>query len=281
VPSKPSPRDTAGRRRLRADLTAIATIAALLVAVNFLPPDRTLAEVRASGVLRACVPVTYPPLVTGTPGSPGIDIEILQHVADELGVRLLLVPNSAIGRDFDPRNWRLSRAQCVVIGGGVVDTQSTRGYLVVTPPHLETGWAAAVHAARPDTLRGARVGFYAGLTGLDRLALGRWLRDQGAEVTIVAQRDEAREGLENGRFDVVVSEALTARFIAGEVGGSAVWLPLTSGRVPIGFGTWKGDLTLERAMRRALRAIEGDGRRADILLRYELAPITDDCTFCS
>lgn len=276
-----SPRDTAGLRRLRGDLSAITIVAALLLAVNFLPTDRTLDEVRSSGVLRACVPNTYPPLVTESSGAPGVDIEILQQVAEELGVRLLLVRNSAIGRDFDPRNWRLTRAQCVVIAGGVVDTQATRGYLVVTPPHLETGWAAVVLDEHPDTLEGARVGFYSGLTGLDRLALGRWLRDRGADVTIVSNRDEARDGLERGRFDVVVSEALTARSIASEVGGHAVWLPITSDRAPIGFGMWKGDLTLERAVARALSVIERDGRRADILSRYALAPIADECAFCS
>ena len=37
----------------------------LLAAVNFLPPDTSLGEVRAAGVLRACVPTAYPPLVTG------------------------------------------------------------------------------------------------------------------------------------------------------------------------------------------------------------------------
>jgi ABC-type amino acid transport substrate-binding protein len=275
------PRDSAGRRRLWSDLAALAIVGALLAAVNLLPPDRTLEQVRSSGVLRVCVPDTYPPLVTASSTLPGVDIEILHHVAEELGVRLLLIRNSAIGRDFNPRNWRLTRAQCVVIGGGVVDTQATRGYLVVTPPHLETGWAAAVRDDRPHTLTGASVGFYAGLTGLDRLALSRWLRDRGAQVTVLSNRADARDGLASGRFDVVVSEALTARSIAGEIGGRAVWLPIAHNRAPIGFGMWKGDLTLERAVARALRAIERDGRRAGVLSRYELAPISDECTFCS
>lgn len=42
----------------------------LLAAVNLLPPDTSLSEVRAAGVLRACLPTAYPPLVTGDPAAP-------------------------------------------------------------------------------------------------------------------------------------------------------------------------------------------------------------------
>jgi hypothetical protein len=43
----------------------------LLAAVNLLPPDTSMSEVRAAGVLRACLPTVYPPLVTGDPAAPG------------------------------------------------------------------------------------------------------------------------------------------------------------------------------------------------------------------
>ena len=37
---------------------------------------------------------------------------------------LVLSENRAMGRDFNPRNWGLNRAQCQVIAGGVVDSDS-------------------------------------------------------------------------------------------------------------------------------------------------------------
>ena len=127
-------------RRWVGDLASFAVIAALFGAVYTLPPDTSLAEIKQGGMLRACVPSSYPPLVTGNPEQPGLDIEILQTVADRIGVRLVLGTNPAIGTDFNPRNWRVSRANCQVIAGGVVATDTTRSFLDTTPPHIETGW---------------------------------------------------------------------------------------------------------------------------------------------
>src|SRR5690606_26340264 len=104
-----------GFRRLWRDFGAIAVVLALLLGVTFLPPDTSLSEVRANATLRACVPPVYPPLVTGDPAAPGIDIELLQAVAARLGLQLSLNVNDAMGRDFNPGNWGLNRAQCEVI----------------------------------------------------------------------------------------------------------------------------------------------------------------------
>src|SRR3954465_1019298 len=91
----------------------------LLGAVYLLPPDTSLDEVRKAGVLRACMPPSYPPLVTGDRDAPGIDVEMLQALAKNLGVSLIISSNPAIGQDFNPRNWHVTRAQCEVLGGGV------------------------------------------------------------------------------------------------------------------------------------------------------------------
>jgi ABC-type amino acid transport substrate-binding protein len=92
----------------------------LLAAVNLLPPDTSLSEVRAAGVLRACLPAAYPPLVTGDPAAPGIDVELLRELAKNMDLRLVVSTNAAMGRDFNPRNWHITRAQCDVLAGGVV-----------------------------------------------------------------------------------------------------------------------------------------------------------------
>lgn len=268
------------RQRLRADLLAFGFVGLLLWGINFLPPDTTLAQVRDSGSLRVCVPDAYPPLVTGDADQPGIDIELLRAVAKGLGVRLVTVTNSAIGRDFNPRNWRVTRAQCLVIAGGIIDAPITRSFLVVTRPHLETGWAAAVADPELASFEGAEVGFFAGLTGLDRLGLSRWLRQQGANVTVLSSIDEASTGLADGSIDAVVSEALTARHLATEVDSTAVWLGIEDGRVPLAFGLWKGDLTLERAINRQLVHLARSGFVTDLIAQYEIAPILDECDFC-
>jgi len=60
----------------------------LLAGVYLLPADTSLREVRRAGLLRACMPPLYPPLVTGTPEAPGLDVELLRALAAGFGLRL-------------------------------------------------------------------------------------------------------------------------------------------------------------------------------------------------
>src|SRR5437773_12525686 len=89
-----------------------ALIFSLLAAVYLLPADTSLSEVRRGGLLRACMPPAYPPLVTSDPSAPGIDVELLRMMSDKLALKLAITPNPAIGQDFNPRNWLVTRAQC-------------------------------------------------------------------------------------------------------------------------------------------------------------------------
>src|SRR5437763_15181014 len=118
-----------------------ALIFGLLAGIYALPPDTSLSEVRKSGLLRVCMPPSYPPLVTGNPEAPGIDVELVQAMARKLGVRLVVNLNQAMGVDFNPGNWRVTRAQCEVLAGGVVASLTPRSFLETSRSFGETGWA--------------------------------------------------------------------------------------------------------------------------------------------
>jgi ABC-type amino acid transport substrate-binding protein len=239
----------------------------LLAAVNFLPPDTSLGEVRAAGVLRACVPTAYPPLVTGDAAAPGIDIELLRAIAANMGVRLVISSAAAMGRDFNPRNWHITRAQCDVLAGGVVASLQTRSFLETSPAYAETGWALL--APQPvGAIAGRRAGVLVGISGLDRLALSRYLREQNVEVTILANAAELTGGLRDGKFDFAVTEALLAEEIAAKEGWTAAWAPPPLARYPLALGLWKGDLTLKRAIVASLGKLERNGEVAKIKARY-------------
>jgi ABC-type amino acid transport substrate-binding protein len=260
------------RPRWVGDLITVAGIAALFGAVYLLPPDTSLAQVRQAGILRICVPTLYPPLVTGKADAPGFDIEFAQAISKRLDVRLVINTNPAMGRDFNPRNWNVTRAQCQMLGGGVVVSDLTRSFLDTTPPHLQTGWAL-VAAKVPGTLQEVKVGFYAGIAGLDRIALSRFLQAQNAHIEIVASAEALAEGLRSGRIAVGVSEALIARQIAGTLGSQVVWLPESLGRYPVAFGLWKGDLTLKRRLIEVIDDLKGEGLTGELSRRYRIAPI--------
>jgi polar amino acid transport system substrate-binding protein/cystine transport system substrate-binding protein/membrane-bound lytic murein transglycosylase F len=254
-------------RPQRRDVISFVGVFGLLGAVYLLPPDTALQQVRAAGALRVCLPPSYPPLVTGNPATPGIDVELLQAIAQRLGVRLVTVTNPNMGRDFNPRAWRISRAQCEVLAGGVVGSTTTRSFLETTPAYAETGWSWL--SPRNDaTVQGRRVGVLIGISGLDRVALAAWLRASKAQVTVTPDSTTLIQGLKDGRFDVGVTEHLLAADLASPLGWSTGWLRPPLARYPVVLGLWKGDLTLKRAIVAALDHLRSTGAMEAIMRRY-------------
>jgi ABC-type amino acid transport substrate-binding protein len=252
--------------RLRRILS-YAFIFAPLAAVYLLPPDTSLAELRRAGTLRACVPARYPPLVTGNPDAPGIDVELVRAIAADIGVRSDFTVEAAMGRDFNPRAWHVTRAQCEVLAGGIVASPATRSFLEISPSYAQTGWAFVL--PKPlAALRGSRAGVLAGASGLDRIALARLLRQEQVATTIVTSPEALAAGLREGRFDLGITERLLAEQIAAGDNFSVEWAPAALPRYPLALGLWKGDLTLKRAVVGALERMAKNGRMAAILARY-------------
>ena len=260
------------RPRWVADLGTLAVIFGLLGSVYLLPSDSSYAELERSGRLNVCMPTLYPPLVTGDPAAPGFDVELMGLIAKQLDVTLSVLPNAAMANDFNPRSWRVTRAQCQVLAGGIALTRPVLSYLDSTEAYLSTGWAV-VTKTRLDSLEGKTVGFYAGLTGLDRVALSRSLRAAGIRARIVNTPAALAAGIDDGTFDAGISEALTARQIAGANDWVVAWAPGNEERYPIGIGLWKGDLTLKRQIVGALNALEADGSVATLKQKYDIADI--------
>lgn len=260
------------RPRWLGDIGTLVIIGALFGAVYLLPPDSSYGEVERSGRLNVCMPTLYPPLVTADAAAPGFDVELMGLIADRLALRLTVVPNAAMANDFNPRSWRVTRAQCQVLAGGIALTRPVLSYLDATASYLSTGWAV-VSAEPLETLEGKSVGFYAGLTGLDRVALSRSLRALGIRPRIINTPEALTEALEDGSIDAGISEALTARQIAGEHDWTVAWVPDNEERYPIGIGLWKGDLTLKRKLSGALAALEADGSVDALKAKYDIADI--------
>ncbi len=248
-------------RNLALGLRPLAVVFALLFAVSFLPADNALREVNAAGRISVCMPPDYPPLVIAGGGErPGFDVELLREVAARSGWRFSIATNQAMGRDFNPRSWRVTRAQCRILAGGLALSPTTRSFLDTTPGHLRTGWVMVGPAGAPAALApGLRVGFFPGLSGLDRLGLGQYLRDHQAEIRLVQSAAALRTGLEQGDFDLAVTEALLADQTFDETRWQIDWMPEATGRYPVGIGFWRGDLTLRLHVERVLDDLADEG----------------------
>ena len=259
-------------RKWAGNLSGPVLAVVLILLVTFLPPDTSLSVVEANHAIRACVPTTYPPLVTGDHDRPGIDIEILRAVADYIGVELQLSPIDAMGRDFNPRNWAINRAKCQVLAGGVVDSTLTRSFLDTGPPYAETGWAIIAPAPLED-IDDLTVGVLTLISGLDRIGLASYLRRQDVTVRVVRNGQELVDGIAGGELDGGITEALLAGGLAADNDWWVASLPDELARYNLVFGLWKGDLTLKRKIVQAFRQLESDDTLAAILRRYGAAPM--------
>jgi ABC-type amino acid transport substrate-binding protein len=239
----------------------------LLAGVYLLPADTSLNEVRRAGLLRACMPPVYPPLVTADPAAPGIDVELLRALAEKLALKFVITPNPAMGQDFNPRNWRVTRAQCEVLAGGVVASPVTRSFLETSPSYAETGWGFVLPKPLAD-LEGKRAIVFTGISGLDRLALSRFLRSKNIGFAVASNAAELASALRESRADFGVTEMLLAGQLAAREGFSVEWAPAELPRFPVVFGLWKGDLTLKRAIVDGLAQLEKTGEMARIIGRY-------------
>ncbi len=272
MPDTSAPTILSRLRALALGLRPLAVVFALLFAVSFLPPDNALREVNAAGRIAVCMPPDYPPLVIQGGGErPGFDVELVRAVAERSGWRLTVVTNSAMGRDFNPRSWRVTRAQCRMLAGGLALSPMTRSFLDTTPGHLRTGWVMVGAAADPPVLAaGTRVGFFPGLSGLDRIGLGQYLRGIGVEVRLVSDARALRTGLEDGDFDVAITEALLADQTFEDEAWAVEWMPEETGHFPVGIGFWRGDLTLRMHVERVLNELADEGVVADLAETYGL-----------
>ena len=132
------------------DALGALPVLGLLAAVYLLPPDTSLSEVRHAGALHVCMPPVDPPYVTEDAKAPGIDVDILQALTRDLGLTLAPTPEPAMGQNFNPRAWHITRAACEVLAGGVVASPVTRSFLETSPPYAQTGWALLSAPPRPN-----------------------------------------------------------------------------------------------------------------------------------
>jgi ABC-type amino acid transport substrate-binding protein len=259
------------------DFAPLAACFALLISLGFLPPDTSSAEVDATGRLSVCMPSNYPPLVTGNAEAPGFEVELVNEIADRLGWRLNIVTNAAMGRDFNPRNWRINRAQCQMLAGGIVMSATTQSFLDTTRPHLQTGWALISRSDASLADIDGQIGFYAGLTGLDRIGLGQYLRQSGISPKIVNTANALRSDLERGTIAGGVTEGLLAASMADDNDLNVTLLGEPLEQFSLGLGFWKGDVTLQRKVSSVLDQMWADGTIETIAERYGL----DSVFLCS
>lgn len=232
----------------RGPLGSIALIAIGLYALSHLPPDTSLAERKQTGMLRFCVPETNSALLRDpASGESRHELRLIEGVAAELGLKLQLIENANMGRSYNPADWHLSRGQCDILGGGLADSATNRGFLTLLPTGETIGLVVTGAGALPG--RGEEVGVYLGSAGLDRIRLSSWMRAEGWRARPLSNPKELMDWLGRGGRAVTSDQALLP------AGTPVSPLPQEAGETyDLAFGLWRGDMTLTRAVREALKS---------------------------
>lgn len=256
-------------QRWRAAAINLGAVVVLLLAAGLLPPDTSLADRQKAGVLKLCVPPSFPPLVTGDSTAPGYDVELAGAIAGQIGLRLQVNTLPSIGRDYNPRNWSLTRAQCDLIGGGVADSVQTRSFLQTLPTRSRTGWIG-ISTTGTMPAAGSVVAVLPGTSGLNRVELSTWLRSQQLRAQLMRSPAELARALASG----AAAAGITERFL---VTGLDIdpqvfrlfWLDARGlAPIPMALGMWKGDQTLKRAVDEAIAALDSAGTIETLRTRY-------------
>jgi hypothetical protein len=241
---------------------------AILFGVSFLPSDESLTEIQQAARLTVCAPREMGPLVTRDREKPGFEIELLREAASRMGLTISVTQNAAMNREYNPGNWRISRANCRVLVGGIRDNIWSRSLLELTDPYLASEWTW-VHKGNvkwpPES-----TAFVPGTFALDRVELAQSLIKQGVEAVPMQNIEDVTDAFAQNEITSVITESTiaAASFAAPEFSLN----PVPNGPNPTGlsFGFWKGDTTLRREMNATLTTLKNDGTVRKLAEAYGL-----------
>lgn len=172
-----------------------------------------VAEIKKSGKLVVLTSADFPPFeYLGEEGSiVGVDMEICQAIADELGVELEIV-----NMDFAEIPAALAAGKGHIAAAGMTVTDERKQSMDFTESYMPASQYLLVPAGSgiktAADLEGKAVGVQVGTTG-DRFAT-----EQGNAKSVerYATLTEAATALMNGKVDVVIVDELPARAIAAQ-----------------------------------------------------------------
>jgi len=211
-----------------------------------LPPDTSLAQVRAADVLKVCLPPTLPPYVTyADDTATGQEADLVQRAARAVGVPVNWNLQAAWGSSPDPVDWGVRPESCDVLAGGIVVSTETQALMQLLP-YRQTRWVL-LHA--PGTPR--RVAVLAPHWGLNPDEAYAWTDPRHLDVQAYDDAALTLAALRSGERDAVLTLDGEAAWLQARWPGSTV-APVPLPAHTLALGMWKNNITLKRALQRAL-----------------------------
>lgn len=225
--------------------------------------------IKARGTLRVAVDIGHPPygMLDAQAQATGSDIETAQLLADDLGVKLEVVPVSGANRvPFLLAN----KADMVIASFSITDERKkvvnySKPYGVI-PVVISAPKAMAI--ASTADLAGKDIAVARGTTA--DIELTRALKDAGASASIVRYEDEAttNTAVATGQQDVFSAALSTANSVAEQNADKNLEVKLTLAAYPMAIGLRKNDPELKSWADEWVAANLANGKLNQIYVKY-------------
>lgn len=222
---------------------------------------KQLADVQKAGKLVIATSPDFPPFeyLEGTE-VVGIEIEIFQAIAEELGVELVVEQ-----MDFESVIPGVQAGKFDAGVSGITATEDRKKNMDFSDPYFIASQSIVVTADSAITgkadLEGKKISVQTGTTGED------YCRKNGYEVLSFAANNDAAAALTTGKVDAWVVDNEVAVALAAEQGLVVLEEPMTT--EPYAFAFQKGSDTLVAAVNEKLNEMLKDGTVEALFEKYE------------
>jgi polar amino acid transport system substrate-binding protein len=229
------------------------------------------------GVLQVGSDISYAPIEfyeEGTQNAQGLDIDLANALASELGVKAEFI-NTGFDGIIPALN--VSRFDVLMSAMTVTDERSKEIDFI---PYLNAGTDILVAEGNPKNVKtvqdlsGLTVGVQVATIQVDQLkAANDALKTANKpEINVLTfdQNPLAVEQLRAGRADAVIADSPVVANDARLSNGKLQALGLTIEAAPYGIGLRKGSTELNAAVKAALKTLQSNGKYAEILAKWGL-----------
>ena len=244
-------------KKIIAIILSVALCATFLAACS--GSSDTLASVKKAGKLVMLTNAAFPPYeYLGADNKPaGVDVDIAQAIADEIGVDL-----EVVDMDFDGLITALSSGKGNLVAAGLTITEERQQSVDFSDPYADATQLIIVNStnteiASVDDLTGKTIGVQLGTTG-DLYASDI----EGATVSPYKTGLEASLDLINGKLDAVVLDKLPAQnIVAANDGLKLIEEPFTEEEYAI--AVKKGDTAFLDVVNSVIKKLQDEGKIAE------------------
>src|SRR5712691_11020170 len=245
---------------------ALVILGALTLSVGVaLAQQEGLEALRQRGYVRVCADPSNLPFSSTDAATPGLEVELAQLIARELGIEARVEWHATFVRALQP----LRVGRCDLFMGLPADERFTEGnpWISVSRPYYVMGHAIVAKAdtsiRTPEDLIGKRV-------AIDAASVADfYLFDKGIERGIYKGQEAAFRAVVTGEAAAALLWLPVASWLARGDAALRV-VPLSEARLefPIGAGVRRRERDLVAAVDRALERLQNNGEAQAVLERY-------------